>query len=337
MRSLPAGLGAALARPLTTFARLWRVERPDGVVIGLTDHDRDLVVEGTTYLARGGMVPGAVDARLGLDVDGLDVSGYLDETALSAAAIARGGFDDAVVEVALADWSAPEAGRLLLARGRMGEITVTGSRWRAELRGLSQRLMQGIGTAYGPDCDADFADRRCGVAIDGPAWGPLTAKAAGDAVAVMPAGGPARRAVAQMAGTTGAVAPAWTAILGASLGDGSVTWVIGPAYEVEGVVATGDALFLTDPSRDEPAGWFDGGRLTILSGVMAGVEGDVAQGGAGMIVPARPLPEPPPPGTAYRLRVGCDRRIETCAGRFRNTLNFRGFPFVPDPGAVTRT
>ncbi|MFD0387151.1 phage BR0599 family protein [Tistrella bauzanensis] len=63
----------------------------------------------------------------------------------------------------------------------------------------------------------------------------------------------------------------------------------------------------------------------------------MAQGGAGMIVPARPLPEPPPPGTAYRLRVGCDRQIETCAGRFRNTLNFRGFPFVPDPGAITRT
>ena len=32
----------------------WRVERRDGVAIGLTAHDRDLVIDGLVYRARAG-------------------------------------------------------------------------------------------------------------------------------------------------------------------------------------------------------------------------------------------------------------------------------------------
>jgi uncharacterized phage protein (TIGR02218 family) len=274
MRTTSAALAAALTRPLGSLARLWRVERHDGAVIGLTDHDRDLVVEGTLYRARAGMVPGAVDARTGLGVDGLDVGGPLDDDAISAADIACGRFDDARVDFAIADWTAPEAGRLLLAAGRIGEISITGSRWRAELRGVSQRLQQGIGIAYGPDCTADFADARCGVTV------------------------------------------------------------AGTGFEVDGVIAVATATAIADPARTETAGWFDGGRLTILDGALAGLVADVATSTQGGIVLARPLPTAPPAGCGYRLRVGCDKRIATCAARFDNTVNFRGFPFTPDPGAL---
>lgn len=277
MRTTSAALAAALARPLGSLARLWRVERRDGVVIGLTDHDHDLQVEGTLYRARAGMVPGAVDARIGLGVDGLDVGGSLDDGAVSATDIACGRFDDARVDFAIADWTEPEAGRLLLAAGRIGEISMTASRWRAELRGVSQRLQQGIGIAYGPDCAADFADLRCGVVL------------------------------------------------------------AGTGFEVEGVIAAATATAIADPARTEPAGWFDGGRLTILDGALGGLVVDVATSTPGGIVLARPLPTAPLAGCGYRLRVGCDKRITTCAARFNNVVNFRGFPFTPDPGALETT
>ncbi|MFN4114847.1 MAG: DUF2163 domain-containing protein, partial [Sphingomonadaceae bacterium] len=45
---------------LTTFAMLWTLERRDGVTIGLTDHDRDLVIEGRRYHAAPGMIPAAI-------------------------------------------------------------------------------------------------------------------------------------------------------------------------------------------------------------------------------------------------------------------------------------
>ena len=34
---------------LTTIALCWRIERRDGVTIGLTDHDRDLVIDGLVH------------------------------------------------------------------------------------------------------------------------------------------------------------------------------------------------------------------------------------------------------------------------------------------------
>lgn len=37
---------------LTTIALCWRVERRDGVAIGLTDHDRDLVIDGLATARR---------------------------------------------------------------------------------------------------------------------------------------------------------------------------------------------------------------------------------------------------------------------------------------------
>jgi uncharacterized phage protein (TIGR02218 family) len=35
------------------------------------------------------------------------------------------------------------------------------------------------------------------------------------------------------------------------------------------------------------------------------------------------------PGDAVRMEAGCDKRAETCRGKFANFLNFRGFPHVP--------
>jgi hypothetical protein len=42
MKSLSPGLAAHLAGGVTTLCRCWRLERKDGAVMGLTDHDRDL-------------------------------------------------------------------------------------------------------------------------------------------------------------------------------------------------------------------------------------------------------------------------------------------------------
>jgi uncharacterized phage protein (TIGR02218 family) len=40
-------------------------------------------------------------------------------------------------------------------------------------------------------------------------------------------------------------------------------------------------------------------------------------------------------GDRVRLVAGCDRRDETCRGKFRNFMNFRGFPHVPDEDWIT--
>jgi uncharacterized phage protein (TIGR02218 family) len=42
------------------------------------------------------------------------------------------------------------------------------------------------------------------------------------------------------------------------------------------------------------------------------------------------------PGDGFHARAGCDKRIETCAAKFDNVANFRGFPHIPGNDAVIR-
>jgi len=80
-------------------------------------------------------------------------------------------------------------------------------------------------------------------------------------------------------------------------------------------------------------GWFGHGRLEVASGAAAGLEGlikkDVARGGARLIELWQELPAEVIAGDMLRLTAGCDKRAETCKGKFANFVNFRGFPHIP--------
>lgn len=51
--------------------------------------------------------------------------------------------------------------RVLLAKGRLGEVRREGTAFTAELRGLSDRLAQDSGRLYSATCSADLGDSRC--------------------------------------------------------------------------------------------------------------------------------------------------------------------------------
>ena len=54
MKTLPAALDAHLATGATTLCWCWRLTRRDGIRFGFTDHDRDVVFDGTTFEAAAG-------------------------------------------------------------------------------------------------------------------------------------------------------------------------------------------------------------------------------------------------------------------------------------------
>ena len=83
MRSLPSNLTAKLESGVTTLARCWRLTRRDGVVLGFTDHDRDITFEGTTFEAGSGLSASEITASVGLSVDNLEVDGALSSDRLA--------------------------------------------------------------------------------------------------------------------------------------------------------------------------------------------------------------------------------------------------------------
>ncbi|MCV2875605.1 DUF2163 domain-containing protein [Rhodobacteraceae bacterium XHP0102] len=156
-----------LATGATQVARAWKIMRKDGVVLGFTDHDRNLHFDGVTFRADSGLSAGALAQETGLSVDNGFAIGALRDDVIAEADIARGLYDGAEVTAYLVRWDAPEA-RMVQFKGHMGEITRKAGQFEVELRGLSEALNQSRGRAYGRDCDAVLGDLRCRADLDAP-------------------------------------------------------------------------------------------------------------------------------------------------------------------------
>ncbi len=158
MRALPEGmLGEA-----TTLARCWRLVRRDGVVMGFTDHDRDLTVDGTVHRAATGFEAAEAEAVLGFAVGGGEVVGALVSDGIGEGDVHAGLYDGATVETRLADWSAPEHW-FLLDVGTVGEVRRSDGAFTAELRGIAHRLDEVRGRLFQAACTADLGDAKCRV------------------------------------------------------------------------------------------------------------------------------------------------------------------------------
>jgi len=169
VRTIPAALRAKLDAGVTTLARCWIVTRGDGVVQGFTEHDEDVMVGGVLCRAGSGLSGSEVTAKLGLAVDGSEITGALSSETLNEDELAAGRYDAAGIELWLVDWSEPDL-RVLLAKGALGEVKREGPAFTAELRGLSQKLAEDSGRLFTPTCSADLGDARCTVDLANAAY-----------------------------------------------------------------------------------------------------------------------------------------------------------------------
>jgi uncharacterized phage protein (TIGR02218 family) len=156
-----------LSRELTSLAFCWRVERRDGVCLGFTSHDRDLVISGLVYRSAPGMLPSAVSVSDDFDASTLDVSGALTSDSIGEADLAAGRWDRAAVSLFHVAWEDPGGARPPLARGELGDVTVKANGFEAELRGAASLLERAVAEQTSPECRAELGDRRCRVDMAG--------------------------------------------------------------------------------------------------------------------------------------------------------------------------
>ncbi|MBB3911883.1 DUF2163 domain-containing protein [Sphingomonas desiccabilis] len=258
---------------LTTTALCWRLERTDGVTIGLTAHDRELIVEGLRYRAAPGMTPSSIRRGDRMDADDMEASGPLSMDAIGETDLLAGRWDGARITVLAVDWTRP-AEPLLLGEGRLGAVETADGAFTAELRGAAAALEQAVVEETSPGCRAHLGDRRCRVPMAG------------------------RRRFARV------------------------------------VASEGRQLTL---DRAEPvANAYGAGRLRWFGGANAGLESAVAASDGATLTLERVPPLPVAGGELLELVEGCDKRLETCAGRFANAINFRGEPYLPGIDLLTR-
>jgi uncharacterized phage protein (TIGR02218 family) len=169
-RTVSTALQNHLAGELTTLATCWRVQRRDGVVFYFTDHDQAITFEGETYSATSGYDRTAVSGTAGFKVDELNLSGFFTDGSLEESEMRNGLFDFAEITIFIVNYNDLSMGNMILRRGNLGEVEITpNGQFRAELRGLTQRLSQNIGEKYQAECRADVGDTRCKIPINPPA------------------------------------------------------------------------------------------------------------------------------------------------------------------------
>ncbi len=155
-----------LEEELTTLAWCWRVERTDGVAIGLTSHDGDLLIDGLIHRASPGMTPSAIRREEGLETETGDVAGALGGAAIGEADLLAGRWDGARVRLFAVDWS-DVSRRVPISEGVIGAVELSDAGFTAELRGPTAALDRAVVEETSPECRAELGDRRCRVPMAG--------------------------------------------------------------------------------------------------------------------------------------------------------------------------
>lgn len=104
------------------------------------------------------------------------------------------------------------------------------------------------------------------------------------------------------------------------------------AIEAQGVYRIASLSGIAD-------GWFARGRVRVLTGDAAGIVGlvkfDKEEGTARRLELWVDFAQAPVVGDLIRLEAGCDKVAVTCQTKFRNFINFRGFPHIPGEDWMT--
>lgn len=168
MKSYTAPFLSYLSQSSNYLPCCWRITRTDGVVVGLTEFDRPLVIDGVTYHAEGGILPSDIDRSLEKQADQVSLVSYFSDS-VTEAEIARGAYDNAAVFVFRVNpfvlpttFDSPYQYEPLVS-GRLGKVSLTDLGYTVEARGLQDLLQTKQGAVTSKTCRNQFGDSVCGI------------------------------------------------------------------------------------------------------------------------------------------------------------------------------
>lgn len=298
MRVAGSGFSTMLQRELTTIAMLWKVTSTRGTVKAFTDHSEDITHESVVYYSYNGFSPTDFVNKSDLSVDSLDVMGVLNAGGISETDIAGGVWDNATIQIKLINYEGDlDNDVMVIADGRLGEISTQKIAFTTELRGKAERLQRQAGELFSPNCRAVLGDSRCKFALENPGGEPM-----------------------------GLLLALTKPLDGNNFFISSVT--------VTGVT---NRQTFSASALDQENGWFAGGKVRFVSGSNNGIEMEIKAFYNGTVTLSLPLPYTITSGDRFQITTGCDKKFATCKTKFDNVVNFRGEPHVPGLDKVLET
>ena len=161
-------LRARLHEDVLTLCFCWRLTRQDGLVLGLTNHDRPLNIGGVSYTPGAAWETDRFVRGADLQAGTVSASGILSSDAIRAEDLRNGLWDGCEIAVYRVDWQAPELGGLHVWSGSLSAITVSEQgAFQAELVSQMAALQRPLGRVLQRQCDAVLGDDRCGLSANG--------------------------------------------------------------------------------------------------------------------------------------------------------------------------
>lgn len=156
-----------LEKTRTNFTECVKLTREDGTVFRFTAHDDDILVEeqnGSSYIYKSAdsFKITAIENQIGIAVSNMDIDAIISDDSISEADLTSGLFNGANVELFLAYWTVNGLGILPLRTSWIGELTVKGVSFKADLRGIAQKLQQMFIHSCSLECRWIFGDSKCG-------------------------------------------------------------------------------------------------------------------------------------------------------------------------------
>lgn len=286
MKTISTALKAHLAQTVTTLATCWQIVRLDGELFNFTTCDRDLVIGGATYSSVAGFSRTAISSGSTGQIDNTEVIGIFETGGVLEQDMKNGLFNWATIYLFMVNWGDLTQGILKMRRGWLGEtIRLPNGSFRAELRGMTQALVQEFGNVFSPTCRADLGDSKCGIPILPAAWSTTAVHVLGDWIcAATKSTGALMVAIFQCttAGTGGTTEPSWNTTVGATTTDGStVVWTSMTPLRLIGTVAApvSQHQFSVSPPLSYPAGQLGNvAYIDLHNNVTAGTAVEVSDG-----------------------------------------------------------
>lgn len=164
MKNFPAGLAAHLNAGQTTLTLCLLITRADGVLVGLTELDRDVNVGGILFQANAGFSRFNLQDKNNLESASLKLEGAINDV-ITRDDLALQRYDYAQVQIFLVNYVSGDAG--LVFSGFTGTAIVKEFGFELELRSLSYRTTRTGGELCTPTCRVDLGSPRCGIDVGG--------------------------------------------------------------------------------------------------------------------------------------------------------------------------
>ncbi|MFG7161928.1 DUF2163 domain-containing protein [Burkholderia pseudomallei] len=161
MKTVSVAMKGYLQGSLTTLCTCWLITRLDGIKLGFTDNDVDLVINGQTYSRVTGYNPTAIQSSSDMSVDNLEVEGLFNSGYIAEIDIDTGVYDGALVDVYAVNRFDTSAGMLQLRSAYIGQANYENNSFKVEVRGLHQKHTQQVLESISAVCLARFGDARC--------------------------------------------------------------------------------------------------------------------------------------------------------------------------------